>query len=505
MQKIDGKTVTRYDRLPHPTSWSLRAQNAAFVALLVLGDFLSAIGAMVLAYKIRIEGFVFGWTYSYGAFDEFAYRVAIGAAGPIWVLWAAVLGLYTADNLLGGHREYKQTFKTCAAGIFTIILASFALRTDDSALSRMWILLSWALSTTLMLAMRFQLRRLAYGLRLRGFLTARVLIVGANDHGAAIARQWALSPRSGIRVLGFLDDFKAIGSTVVDNLKVIGRPTALGTITRELRADEVVVVSSAMAWETFGELMSPATVKPDYTMRLSPGFYEMLTSGMAVTNKTFVPLLTMNKSRIVGVDAALKRGFDLFMGLLAVLTLLPVALAVALGLKVQFPKSPVFRRRRMLGLGGKVFEMTLFNTHDAELAHRHGVRRGNLPSWLVWTGFDKWPQLVNVLLGQMSLVGPRPLPESTHIPPGSEVNNLLAVRPGILGPWFVHDASRSPDLVHDEVNYVRNWEIWRDIPIVLHAIELCLRRLVSFDGKNRPNRSNSRDQTGDTVSDDVLP
>jgi lipopolysaccharide/colanic/teichoic acid biosynthesis glycosyltransferase len=435
--------------------------------------------ALMLAYKIRLDGWLLGLDYRH-AINLETYRWLVAVSGPIWIVAAALLGLYRRDNLLGGVVEYKQVIKACSAAIFALILATFWVRDDSFDLSRGWILLAWALSIALTLLARFAMRRIGYWLRAGGYLSSRVLIVGANDQGAAIARQWRSSPRSGMRVVGFLDDFKSVGSKVVDDLAVVGRPTALSSAVHEFQIDEVVVVSSAVAWETFGELVTRNQDKGDFTMRLSPGFYELLTSSMAVTNKTFVPLLTLHESRIVGVDRAIKTVFDYGIAAFAFMLTWPAGLMIALVLKRKHPDQPLLARRTVQGLLGKPFGLLQFNTYEAEAEHRDGVYGGSFEAWLVWTGLDKWPQLFNIFRGDMSLVGPRALSPDVRMNELHGAHNLTSVKPGVLGPWLMEDALRSSNLLNDEVSYVRNWEIWRDLPIVLHAVVLHTRRLLAF-------------------------
>ncbi len=479
MANISSKLNMNYDRVKFQSRASARREWTLLIGALALVDAACVAFSLNLAYQIRIAGLLFGWAYE-NVIDPANYAVVVLLSVPIWLAWAALMGLYKRDNLLGGVIEYKQVLKTCSAGIFTIILFTFLLRESAFELSRWWIVLAWMLSTLCMMVARFVMRRVAYGLRRNGYLLSRVLIVGANDQGVAIARQWMESPRSGMHVVGFLDDFKAIGSKVIGELGVVGRPTALVAQAHEHQADEVVVVSSAVAWETFGELVTMKHSKRNYALRLSPGFYEMLTSGMAVTNKTFVPLLTLHESRIVGVEAMIKTVFDYTVALAVVVPTLPGALLLALLLRRKRPGQPVLTRQPSLGLGGRPFDMLLFNTRDAVATHRLGVTRNTIESWLVWTGIDKWPQLLNVLRGEMAVVGPRPLPEGASISETQGAHNLLSVKPGVLGPWIIHDVQSSPDLLHDEVTYVRNWEIWRDIPILMHAVHQHLQRLTSF-------------------------
>lgn len=460
MQDIGVRTwrvVEPWRRISRAAQW--RWYRAALAAL----DAIIVVAASAVAYGIRMNGWLFGWSYE-NPIDAAAYGLVVVCSVPIWLTWSAVLGLYTPDELLGGMAEYQNVIKASSASVFTIIIATFVLRESSIDLSRWWLVLAWCLSIAGLTTARFAARRAVYKLWSAGVLVSRVLIVGANDQGAAIARQWRSSPRAGMYVIGFLDDFKAPGSVVVDGLTVIGRPSALAALAHEHAIDEVIVVSSAVAWETFGELVTAHHADFGYTMRLAPGLYDILTSGMAVTNKTFVPLLTLNESRIVGIEAAAKTMFDYGTAIAALVFTAPAALLIAMMLRRSAERASVLTRVPVIGLRGRVFD---------QLWLRSG------PAWLSRSGFDRWPQLWNVLRGEMSIVGPRacPIDRAQQRGPG-EAHQLLAVRPGIVGPWILRDASTSSDAMRDEVSYVRNWEIWRDVPIVLHALHRHLQRMT---------------------------
>ncbi len=192
------------------------------------------------------------------------------------------------------------------------------------------------------------MRRLGYALRRHGWLNARALIVGASDQGCAVAMQWQANPTSGMQVVGFVDDFKPLGSHVANGLKVLGRPSDLQRIAEETEADEVVVVSGAVAWESFEEVINHTTQHGRYTVRLSPGFYELLATGVGVTSKSFVPLLTVDAHRLVGFDSLLKALLDYALGSLCLLLASPALAAVAL-MHLTGRRGPVLRRSQALG------------------------------------------------------------------------------------------------------------------------------------------------------------
>ena len=453
--------ASHYDRQWQLLTWVLLALDA-----------LCVLGSLVFAYAMRISsGLV---AYSGPQQNADAYRILAFVSVPVWLAVFAMIGLYKRDTLLGGVVEYQRVVKGCTVGIMAVIVLSFLWR--DAEISRSWLLLSWGLSCGLVGLERFAVRRVAYALRLHGWFTARVLVVGANDQGIAIARQWSQSPISGMQVIGFVDDFKPMGTSVVNNLQVIGRPTSLDELVRKTGANEVVVVPNAVAWETFEEIIAQTSAQNGYTLRLSPGFYELLTTSVTVTNKTFVPLLTINETRLVGVDAMLKSLLDYGLGLPMLIVTLPVMALIALGLKLSRRDAPVLARHQTLGQSGATFEMLKFSTRiepAAKMASQRAVpcptNVTRLERTLYRRGLDKLPQLFNVVAGQMSLVGPRPrvVEDGTD---ACAARNLLTVKPGMLGPWTMPNAGSSGDETQDELYYVRNWTIWIDLQVLVQAV-----------------------------------
>lgn len=480
------RKIETFATQPIELSANRRQWRVLIIALLVL-DALCVLGSLALAYVIRIDGLI---PY-YATVNDAAYRNLVILAVPLFLACFAILGLYQRDNLLGGVIEYKQVVKGCTAGLMLLVVYVMFARMDDFDPSRGWLVLSWVLSIAMVGTMRFFVRRIVYRLREMRWLTSRVLIVGANDQGVAIAEQWMSNPYSGMQVVGFLDDFKAVGSVVLDNIRVIGRPSALNELSRLYHVDEVVVVSTAVAWESFGELVTRDAKAQEYTLRLSPGFYEMLTTGVAVTTKTFVPLLTIHDSRIVGIDAFLKCLLDYGLGSILALISLPIGLVFALALKLRNPHAPVLTHTCVVGRGGRPFSMLRFNTRPSPTQRSN--RRGKFERWLRITSLDKMPQLWNVLRGQMSLVGPRPRASLSRVTDMHTMHNLQAVKPGIVGPWMRKDHLASSNPLHDELSYVRNWQIWNDFPILFEAAVMLFRRTIPRN--KRSSRPTEQEKT----------
>ena len=445
--------------------FSYNGQWAILTAILVLMDAFMIWSSLTLAYSLRITSGLMAY---YGLHDPRTYSVLVLISAPIWLVLFATFGLYRRDTLLGGTGEYQQVAKACTTGIFVIIVISFFWR-DLVLVSRGWLFLSLAFSCAMVWLGRFAVRHTAFNLRRKGWLTARVLIIGANEQGVMIANQWNHSTNSGLRVLGFVDDFKPLGTPVLDNLEVIGRPTNLQELIGQHKIDEVVLLPNAVARETFEEIIAQANTPKSYVLRLSPGFYELLTSSVVATNKTFVPLFTINEARIVGLDAVMKRAIDYIFGLPLCLASLTLSIPIALAMKLTRPHQPVLAPYRTIGLGGTYFSMYTFNIASTASCLADDAGASWMQRLLSRTGLYKLPQLLSVLSGHMSLVGPHPRTVGAHETDPATLYHLQSVKPGFIGPWMVSEIWSSSDETQDELYYVRNWTIWLDVQIILEV------------------------------------
>jgi lipopolysaccharide/colanic/teichoic acid biosynthesis glycosyltransferase len=451
---------------------------------LVVGDAIIVAISLSLAFVLRMTSGIILYTAPY---KVEVYAVLTFVSVVLWLGLFASHGLYKRDNLLGGSMEYQQVIKACTTGVVVLIVLSF-LSHDlvDMVVSRSWLFLSWALTTLLVVGERFVARRVAYVLRRQGWFTARVLIVGANDQGVAMAQQWLNSRTSGMYLVGFVDDFKPVGTIVLDGIKVIGRPTALTELVHKYKANEVVIVPSAVAWETFEEIIEQNTKPKDYYLRLSPGFYGLLSTSVAVTNKTFVPLFTINEARIVGVDAHLKSILDYTVSAFAILVTLPVTLLIAALLKLGRWREPVLARYHTMGQSGVMFNMLKFNIPIRENEECDPCKTHWYDRVIYAKGLDKLPQLLNVLGGHMSLVGPRPSVINDDGVDERTACLLRAVKPGVMGPWLVREFWTSGEETQDELYYVRNWTIWLDVQILIQAAITWIRSRRSTPSQTPP-------------------
>jgi lipopolysaccharide/colanic/teichoic acid biosynthesis glycosyltransferase len=472
-----------------------KSSSRRLVAALLILDSVGVTLALLAGYWLRIASGLLPER----AFEEFAVYLRVSALiVPIFLVIFAFNNLYDVRLVRGGMEEYVQIAKSFIYGIVAVIVLSYWVRV--ATLSRGWFLLVFVFGILFVGGGRFLVRRVLAWLHRRGRLRTRMLIVGANEQGQAIARQFRAAAGAGVDVIGFIDDFLPVGAPVplADDpeltLRVLGGPDRLHDVAQQNRVDEVVVVSNAVAWETFQEIMQRLSVNPEqapFEIKLSPGFYEILTTGVQVTQLAYVPLLLVNRERITGADKVLKNGLDYGLALLNLLVAAPLMGIIALVLRLT-SDGQVIERHRVLACGGGEFTTWKFNTGLGEtprprFAHPLALADGGqatvgaaqpvtgVQRFLYDSGLDKMPQLLNILRGEMSWVGPRTVSVGQVEIHSPWLPNLLTVKPGITGPWAVGWKRSLDDEMRVTMVYIRNWTIWLDLQVLAQTALRVLR------------------------------
>ncbi len=385
----------------------------------------------------------------------------LASAVPVAIGLFALNRLYVLDELLEGPAEYGRIIYGCTLTAFGLSALGFWWRDPGgSEPSRRLVTVLWMFSLLAVGTGRFLARRIVRALRRRGHLRTRALIVGLGAPGLSLGRHFRDAKHAGVEVIGFIDDFLPPGTPVIGELKVLGPPSALPTILEQTGAGEIIVVPTAMAWESFQDLIRSTASLNGHAVRLAPGFRDILAANVKVHQFGFMPLLTIERTRITGLDAILKRILDYGMAIALLSVGLPVLAASALALRLAGIHP--FRRATMIGCGGVEFRTIVLNTSEP------GNRIQRIMTRLA---LDKVAQLGNVLRGQMSIVGPRPIPVARRRAYERWVPNLLTVKPGITGPWAVRGSVASLD---DEMQmtlfYIRNYAIWLDLEIIARSV-----------------------------------
>jgi exopolysaccharide biosynthesis polyprenyl glycosylphosphotransferase len=402
---------------------------------------------------------------------------------PTWMLVFVVFNLYSSQSKLGGIAEYARTFHACTTATMIVVIGAFFM--PQFIVSRMWLVSSWLLSFFLVALNRFVNRRLVYALRGRGYFLTPAVIVGTNQEAAMLASHLSEWRGSGLRIFGFVSSAAEETSNNRIHLPVLGNTRGIMEIIAAYGIEDLIIAITALSREELLQLCEEVNAHPDVNLRLSSGLYELLTTGVTVRTLGTVPLLSMNKIRLEPEEVYIKTLLDYSMTLVILFFAWPVLLALALTVKLDSP-GPVFHRRRVLGISGRQFDAFKFRTMYAngnillrdrpdltrELQDSHKLKEDprvtHAGRWLRKYSLDELPQLFNVLLGRMSLVGPRMITPEEAAKYGSHKLNLLTVKPGITGLWQVSGRS---DLSYEErvqldMYYIRNYSVWLDLQIL---------------------------------------
>ena len=378
---------------------------------------------------------------------------------PIAIALFALGRLYVLNELLEGSVEYGRVVYGCTlAALSLIILGFWGKFLDQVAPSRTLSVLVWGLSILTVGGGRFAIRRAVRFLRRRGHLVSRAVIVGLGSSGLAFARHFEQARHSGVKVVGFVDDFLPPGTPVLGDLRVLGPPSALDHILEQTGAHEVIVVPTATAWESFQELIRRMSSMNGYTVRLAPGSRDLLATTLRAHQLTSIPMLTVERVRITGLDRILKSALDYGIALFLLPCAVLLVLVSAAALRASGTRP--FRRVRIVGREDHPVTTFVLNADDGSSRVQRTISRLRV---------DRLPQLLSVLLGRMSLVGPRPIPVEQRLAYTTWLPSLLTVRPGLTGAWSVRPAASFDEEMELSLFYIRNYTIWFDVEVLFRA------------------------------------
>jgi exopolysaccharide biosynthesis polyprenyl glycosylphosphotransferase len=455
--------------------------------IIVITDILVVGIAFRLAYWIRFE-------IPLGIFDEDAiiaveyYQMLVLILIPTWLVLYSFHGLYQKKNLLGGIKEYDNVFRASSFGILLVIILGFLIPTLPIA--RGWLTIAWPLVVFTSILSRFCIRRVVYQLRKYGYFLTPAIIVGGNAEGRWLAEQLISWKTSGLLIIGFVDEKVRPGTHLFRNLFSVGTVNQLDDIIKKHNIGEVILATSAISSRNKQmEIFKKYGMSGEVSIRMSSGLYEIITTGLTISEFAYVPFITINKARLTGWDEVLKLMLDYAITVFGVTLISPLLLMIAIAIKLDSP-GPAIHRRLVMGMNGNKFYAYKFRTMyingdeilDAfpdlknELSKNHKLKEDpritKIGKFLRKSSLDELPQLLNVLKREMSLVGPRMIsPEEVEKYNQWDIN-LLTVRPGITGPWQVSGRSdiSYEERVQIDMFYVRNWTIWLDIQILVQTI-----------------------------------
>ena len=474
----------------------LRARRAAQWRLLTAGllllDVTLAGFAYRLAYFTRFDLSLPIFALDAG-YDIIYYRSLVGIFLTAMIIVFLFKGLYSRENILGGTREYALIFD--AVTVLTLLIITSTFLVPEFTIARAWLVISWFLIFFFVALGRFVSRRVVYLLRERGYYLSPAVIVGANDEGISLASQLKQWRTSGFHILGFVDNKLQANENVLPEITCLGNVRQLNEIVQRFEVEEIILATSSFSTrDHMVDIFRQYGVDGRAKIRFSSGLYEIMTTGLTVTNFAYVPLVGVNPVRLTGMDRILKTLLDYFVIIPGLILTWPIYLLIAVVIKLDSP-GPVIHRRKVMGVNGRQFDALKFRTmytngdellkqfpeKEAELKETHKIkddpRITRVGKFLRKFSLDEIPQAFNVLFNQMSLVGPRMISPPEMDKYDRWDMNLLTVRPGITGLWQVSGRSdiSYEERVRIDMQYIRNWSIWLDIQILIQTIPAVLK------------------------------
>jgi len=435
-----------------------------------------------------------------GSLAEFlAMRVKIGnflIFAACLLSWHVVLlsfQLYASHRLSRRRDEALDILKAASVGTFLLLVVAVVFRIH--MVTGTFILVFWTSSTLATMASRIVLRSLLERVRLRGRNLRNVLIVGTNRRAVEFARKIDATPGLGYRIVGFADqewtglqDFQQTGYSLACNL------SALPIFMRSTVIDEVVLALPVRSLHAHASEIAVLCQEQGIVMRLFDVF-DLKSAQARAEVLDGHPFITHYTPGLDGWPGAVKRGLDILVSLAVLVLLAPVLLITAALIKIT-SAGPVFFVQKRLGFNKRRFNVYKFRTMVVDAEKRIGeVEHLNEVSGPVFkikndpritavgrflrkTSIDELPQLLNVVKGEMSLVGPRPLPVRDYEGFSKDwQRRRFSVRPGITCLWQINGRSSIPfeQWMELDLQYIDKWSLWLDLEILVRTIPAVLK------------------------------
>jgi exopolysaccharide biosynthesis polyprenyl glycosylphosphotransferase len=420
---------------------------------------------------------------------------------PAWVVVAKLYGLYDLDEERTDHSttdDLVPVLHLVTVGSWLFYGFTSVTNTADTGLPRLfgfWLFAIVFITAGRAVARTLARRNLAY--------LQNTIILGAGDVGQLVAKKLRQHPEYGLNLVGFVDAQPKERPASLNHVPLLGGHEQLPQLVQILDVERVIVAFSNDSHEEMLDLIR-SLKDLDIQIDLVPRFFEVIGTNVGIHTAEGLPLIGLPALRLSHSSVLLKRAMDLALSTLGLVVLAPLFAVVAIWIKLD-SKGPIFFRQLRMGCGDQTFEILKFRTMSADAEERKqevaGLNKHNgdegdarmfkipndprvtrVGAWLRRLSIDELPQLVNVVKGEMSLVGPRPLilEEDQHVVDWRR--NRLTLKPGITGLWQVLGRDDIPfeEMVRLDYVYVTTWSMLNDLKLILRTLPAMCRARVSY-------------------------
>jgi len=440
---------------------------------------------------------------STGALDAHAELAFFVITIPAWIVIAKLYGLYDHDEERTDHStadDFAGVFHMVTVCSWLFLMGCYVSRAAHPSLPKL--ALFWGLAVVLVTTGRASARAVS---RRSVLYLQNTVIVGAGDVGQLIAKKLLQHPEYGINLVGFVDAQPKERREDLEHLALLGPPERLASVVRLFDVERVIVAfSNERHDETLDLIRELKDLDQDIQIDLVPRLFELVAPGVGVHTVEGLPLVSLPATKLSRSSKLLKRAMDLCLALAALVFLAPLFAMTAVLIRLD-SAGPVFFRQIRMGCGGQTFRIFKFRSmhadaeeRKAKLAHlnKHRAAGGDarmfkIPGdpritrvgrWLRRFSIDELPQLFNVLRGEMSLVGPRPLvlDEDRHVE--SWALRRRELKPGITGVWQVNGRDGIPfaEMTQLDYLYVTGWSLRRDCALILRTVPAIFRTRSTY-------------------------
>lgn len=469
--------------------------TSLYSLLLVVGDFMAILSAFAVSYLIR-----FRWveTDKLASVPGRTFMYALLAVLPVWIIINALIGLYRQDVYERRPREIGRLFIGAFLGVLALI--SYDYMSDEQILPGRLVPLYGLILAFVFLVI---FRQIARGLRRMMFTLGKgissILIIGNTPVSDELLASLQDSKKSGYKVLGIVGDKRrsdhADYTDFQEALDAVNGQELHGIIQTELYSDE----------SRNREVLDYAQTH-HLSYRFVPGNTELFVGNIQVDLFHSIPVIAVHQTPLLGWGQIAKRIFDIVVACIMLVLLSPLMLLVALGVKITDPKGPIFMRGKQQGRltrHDRIFKVYKFRSHYArydgktdeevfamigkpELIkeyRKNGDKLSNdfrvtpFGKFIRKTSLDELPQLINVLRGDISLVGPRALVPQ-ELTAYEKKHTILSVKSGLTGLAIVSGRRNLSfeDRRKLDLYYVQNWSFWLDISILFRTVGVLLNK-----------------------------
>ena len=406
--------------------------------------------------------------------------------------------LYQNNVIVERAKHLTALLKSSWAFVVFMLLAILIFFNLSIPLSLIIILNFIVSSVILLYILRVEvLRRMYLKLKNRHF-KKNILIVGNGKPGRLLAAKFAYEDPLGINIIGFVEDSKTVGEEIINGKKVLGKVKDIKELVLENRVDEILIAQETENYNELINLMERCQI-PEAKLKITSSLFNIIPQKLYTEKYADISVINVSPNYKDINNLALKRVFDIIGSFLGIFLLSPFLMLIALLIKIS-SKGPVFFKQTRIGKDGKPFmfykfrsmyvaneddekrkeEMIKFIKGDLSLGTNKKVINKKRITWigsiLRKTSLDEIPQLLNVLLGDMSLVGPRPcLPYEYENYDGWQ-RKRLNVLPGCTGVWQVMGRSSVSfnDSIVLDLYYINNMSPWLDFQLIMKTIPVML-------------------------------